>query len=110
MIDIRTLQELREIGGEHDLVGELIALFLTDAPLRVLSMEQALGSRDCEQMERQAHTLKSSSANLGAEELSRLCARLELAARHADLQACSLIVPELRKVFEISARELEEVC
>lgn len=109
MIDTRTLQALRELGGEHDLVRELIDLFLEDAPARLQSMQAAIGGADFATLELQAHTLKSSSANLGAEELSRLCARLELAARHADAAACGQIVPRVRAVYEANASELKEV-
>jgi HPt (histidine-containing phosphotransfer) domain-containing protein len=109
MIDTRTLQALRELGGEHDLVRELIDLFLEDAPVRLQSMQAAVSGPDFATLELQAHTLKSSSANLGAEELSRLCARLELAARHADANACEQIVPRVREVYEENARELREV-
>ena len=109
MIDVRTLQALRELGGEHDLVRELIDLFLEDAPARLQSMQAAVGGPDFTTLELQAHTLKSSSVNLGAEELSRLCARLELAARHADAAACKQLVSRVHAVYEINARELREV-
>jgi HPt (histidine-containing phosphotransfer) domain-containing protein len=66
------------MGGD---VHELIAVFLSSADDLVAAMRSALEAGDAEKLYRCAHTLKSSAANAGAADLSRLARRLEADAR-----------------------------
>jgi HPt (histidine-containing phosphotransfer) domain-containing protein len=46
-----------------------------------------------------AHSLKSSSANLGATQLAALCKELEQRGRDNDLQGAAELVDEIGKVY-----------
>ena len=70
------LLELRDAGGE-DFLAEVIALFIEDARLRLRAVRAAAGGGDGEGLRRAAHSLKGSSANLGATQLAQLSAELE---------------------------------
>jgi two-component system sensor histidine kinase/response regulator len=89
VLDLRVLDELRELGGTEDpgLIAELIEIFLTDAPQRLQEISTALSTGDLKIVERAAHTLKSSSANIGATRLSKLCKEMEEVARAQRLDA-----------------------
>jgi HPt (histidine-containing phosphotransfer) domain-containing protein len=78
VIDGRVIQSLRDLGGEDEpeLLSELIEIFLDDAPMRMEDITLGLASGDLARVERGAHTLKSSSANIGALGLSDLCRRI----------------------------------
>jgi HPt (histidine-containing phosphotransfer) domain-containing protein len=104
LIDASVIQGLRELGGEDDpgLLVELIDLYLSDAPQRMGEIRQALSTNDWKLLERAAHTLKSSSANIGARELSAICKELEAKARAGDPQVCA-------RLFERSAAQLVRV-
>jgi HPt (histidine-containing phosphotransfer) domain-containing protein len=93
LIDASVIQGLRELGGEEDpgLLVELIDLYLADAPQRMSEIRQALSTCDWKLLERAAHTLKSSSANIGALELSSICKELEAKARACDEQVCAAL-------------------
>ena len=65
----------------EDFLFELIDVYLKDTPNRVTQLRQALDGGDHETFVREAHTLKSSSANLGAMGLSALAKTMELAGR-----------------------------
>jgi CheY-like chemotaxis protein len=80
---IRRLERLGEATGQ-DLMGQLAALFLADADVRINELREALASRDAEAAVRSAHTLSGSSANLGATDLARLCATLSMPSAAAD--------------------------
>jgi two-component system sensor histidine kinase/response regulator len=69
------LERLGEASGE-DLLGELTALFLTEADASVASLREALSVNDDSTVSRSAHTLSGASANLGARDLASLCAIL----------------------------------
>jgi two-component system sensor histidine kinase/response regulator len=78
VLDARVVARLERLGAAagEDLMGQLATLFLADAEARIEAMRLALADGDAAAMVRSAHTLSGSSANLGATDLSRLCARL----------------------------------
>jgi two-component system, sensor histidine kinase and response regulator len=76
---VARLERLGAASGE-DFVGQLAALFLADAQLRIGSLRQALAEGDTAEIVGSAHFLAGSSANLGATELSRLCGILSTTA------------------------------
>ena len=64
-----------------DFLVELIDVYLADTPNRLVLLRQAIEGGDAETCVREAHTLKSSSANLGALELSASAKQMEAAGR-----------------------------
>ena len=77
-IDPAAFAHLREITG-YDLVflDELIDTYLEDGETQLEAMAAAGSADDAEAMIRPAHSLKSSSANVGATGLTELCRALE---------------------------------
>jgi CheY-like chemotaxis protein len=61
----------------EDILDDLQELFLVDTEQLLADMEQAIAAGDSTTLERAAHTLKSSSATMGADKLATLCAELE---------------------------------
>jgi Response regulators consisting of a CheY-like receiver domain and a winged-helix DNA-binding domain len=86
VIDRTALDGMREIerSGKANMVKRLIDSYLTDAPKLIRAIKQAAEADNRPDLARAAHTLKSSSANLGALGLSNLCGELELTARNAN--------------------------
>lgn len=80
-IDQNTLQSLREMMGRDEIEGmkELLDCYLTDAPTLLQEMRSALASENLTLLNRAAHTLKASSASLGALTLATLCHDVEIA-------------------------------
>lgn len=70
--------------GETDLVVELIDLFITDAAERFRSLRRAVAERDAASIEREAHSLKGSSGNVGARRVAAIFERIERSAGDAD--------------------------
>ena len=79
-------KEWAEEYGEDFLV-ELVGDYLFEASARVARLRQALAGGDADTLTYEAHTLKSSSANLGARTFSDLAKRFEEAGREGDLTA-----------------------
>jgi CheY-like chemotaxis protein len=113
ILDKAVITGLRELGGADDpgLFAELVHMFLTDTPERLQAMVEALEKRDPTALERAAHALKSSAANLGALGLSGLFREIESAGRAKDLtRAASLVErtrPEFQRVEAALRSELE---
>jgi signal transduction histidine kinase/DNA-binding response OmpR family regulator/HPt (histidine-containing phosphotransfer) domain-containing protein len=81
-LDEATLAALRDLaGGSADFIRELAVIYLADAPARLASIREALSRGDARGVADAAHALKSSSGNVGATRLLRLCADLEALGR-----------------------------
>lgn len=99
--DPEALTRLERFGGRK-LLHEMIALYLRSAANRLSAAEAGMAAGDAVAAENALHSLKSSSAQLGALRLSRLCeegetiARAEAPASLASLLAASR--EELRRV------------
>ena len=75
-----------DLGADNPtLVVELIDLFLTDTPLLLAKLRDAVVAGRADAVFHLVHTLKSTSANLGAKPLAGLCEVLEGAARRGTL-------------------------
>jgi two-component system sensor histidine kinase/response regulator len=87
VLDEHVVARLERLGAEagEDLVGQLVTLFLADADARIGALRQALADGDAAALIRSAHTLSGSSANLGATDLSRLCATLATVRAAGDI-------------------------
>jgi CheY-like chemotaxis protein len=111
VIDLTMLRKLRTIqsAGEPDIVTEVVALFLQDAPARVVGIREAVDRGDLPTAGRSAHTLKGSAGHLGAKTLAALCARFEEKVRAgAPFNvpfAVGAIAAELDRVREALAAE-----
>ncbi|MBL8262786.1 MAG: Hpt domain-containing protein [Xanthomonadaceae bacterium] len=97
VLDPSVLDELRSIlGGEVD---RLIEVFLDDTPTIIAALETAAVGPDMDGLRNAAHTLKSSSANLGAMSLSNAAKRVELGARMGTLERPAVAVAMIANEF-----------
>jgi len=94
---------LDTMGGEF---GDLVRVYLEDAPQRLRELESAAASGDAAAQVAPAHTLKSSSANIGATTLSDLARSIEHSARAGIATGPAEIAVGIRQEFERAAAEL----
>jgi two-component system, sensor histidine kinase and response regulator len=78
---------LARVGGSHDMLEEIIGLFLEDSPKLIESIRKALADGDTNAAYRGAHTLKGSAGNFDAHEAVALAQRLEARAREGNLDS-----------------------
>lgn len=90
ILDNNVIDELYEVAGADTIT--ILQLFLEDAPLIIEQLEAAAANRDSMQLRDLAHTLKSSSANVGAQAVSNAARRIELAARTGTIERPSVMV------------------
>ena len=100
-LDPDVLQSLRELGGADDpeIFNELINLFLEDTPVRLRDLSSALEANDATALGQAAHALKSSSANLGATQLSGLFSQIEQAGYQGDLNTAAPLVEQSQSEY-----------
>jgi two-component system sensor histidine kinase/response regulator len=94
VLDRQVLEQLGKVltNGKPELLTRVINLYLVESPKLLLKLKQAAGASNAPEIANSAHSLKSSSANVGAKALSRYCEDLEASARRADTE-------EARKIF-----------
>ncbi|MCD6581286.1 MAG: response regulator [Desulfuromusa sp.] len=79
VIDQKALENIRALQSEgaEDILTRIITLFLDDTPKQLEQLHQALLDKDANTIRSIAHSLKSSSASLGALKMSALLKDLE---------------------------------
>ncbi|MCG7874217.1 MAG: ATP-binding protein [Candidatus Thiodiazotropha lotti] len=107
MIDRSVLEELYEIM-EEDFVSVLES-YLKSAPGLMLGIRDAVKSGDMEGLVKSAHPLKSSSANVGAMELSILARDLEFKGRQGDSNGLVASYNQTAEVYRRSITELKSI-
>ncbi len=90
ILDTDVLDELHEVAGAE--TASIVQLFLEDAPRLIARLEAASGTRDNDELREASHTLKSSSANVGAIALANAARRIELAARAGPIERPAVMV------------------
>jgi HPt (histidine-containing phosphotransfer) domain-containing protein len=108
VLDMSVIAALRELGGDGDdcLFRELLDLYVDDSTSQLRRLEESLRSGDLKVAERIAHTLKSSSANLGAMTLSNLCMQMELRGRSQAPASMSELLPATREAHVLAIQAL----
>ncbi len=111
-LDAGALVKLRDIAGrieEGNFVQSLLERFLRGTPERLQALRHAAAAGDCEALELQAHTLKSSCAYVGARVMAAVCQTLESSARAEDAGDAERLVAKLYDSFERIAPALQEL-
>jgi len=99
---LRQIRSLRQPGGP-DLLKRIVDLYISNSRTLIDSLRAAIIRNDATGVLQAAHSLKSSSANVGATVLTQLCGTLETSARLGKLAAGwalhDQIVEEHRRVL-----------
>jgi HPt (histidine-containing phosphotransfer) domain-containing protein len=93
------LKELQEAVGGEKLMNDLLAIFLENASKLVSDLEQAIAQGDAEKLMRAAHSLRGSSATLGASSLATLCQKLETMGRERQLEGAAAQMAQLETEY-----------
>jgi CheY-like chemotaxis protein/HPt (histidine-containing phosphotransfer) domain-containing protein len=106
-LDESVLVRLEAQAGE-DFVAELVATFLEESRELIAQIAAAGHDRDAAVLRRLAHSLKSSSASVGADALAARATEIERFAREGDLAATAPLVPMLEQNFAEAERALAD--
>ena len=108
VLDPNAISRLKEWGGEK-LLGQMIRLFLENAPGRMEQIRGGLGGGDPTEAEKGAHSLKSSAANIGAMHVRDLAAEVERSTSGGDSVTAAQVLPQLEDAFAQAIAALEAV-
>ena len=98
---------MRWLGGDQQLLSELVGIFIDDGPKRLQAIRAALTASNVREVEHVAHSLKGSAAILGATRLQTAALALEDAAHDGHTEngpdLVSAIARELDRVMAFCA-------
>lgn len=114
VIDPVIIAGLRQLQmpGRADPVGELVDLFLLEAPAQLQAMELAVREHDYTSLSRAisaATSLKGSAGNLGARNLAALCDEIEQTAKNWSLEEVLPLVERARQELVRVRGALEQI-
>jgi signal transduction histidine kinase/CheY-like chemotaxis protein/HPt (histidine-containing phosphotransfer) domain-containing protein len=106
VLDAATLADLEEIMGEE--LRGLVTAYLTDGDARLKALREAAERNDVAEVGKLAHSLKSASANLGAQPLATEAKGVEHDARSRALSDPPARVAVLERLYAETSRALRE--
>jgi HPt (histidine-containing phosphotransfer) domain-containing protein len=91
---------LSRVGGDVDLLKEVVELFLDDYPAALESIKGAVAGQDAPSLEHHAHSLKGSVSTFGANRAFEAAFALEKKGRSGDLTGAQECVLQLEQALE----------
>jgi len=101
-------QTLRAVGGDVNLLQELVSLFEKDYPLQLSSMKESLKSGNADEIRKISHRIKGSIGNLGSLKGYNIAAEIEEKAKSNILEGLNKLTAELENEIECLLKFLHE--
>ncbi|HYL79507.1 MAG TPA: Hpt domain-containing protein [Candidatus Acidoferrum sp.] len=110
VLDFQVLEELRALQarGKSDILQRVLCVFTGHAPGVLAALREAGDRQDCQGVASAAHSLKSSSGNLGAVRLADVCARLERLARRGSLDGMGELLAAAESEYRSASAALAD--
>ncbi len=111
IIDEKVLNRLRDMASSTDMdfFGEVMRMFIQQGSEIITDIEALCVKKDWDKMSEQAHKLKGSSLNIGANMLAETCRVIELKGKSPDGEDCAVLANRLRSDFEITIEKIREI-
>lgn len=105
------LNQIRELdtSDEKTLLHRILGAYLESADDYINQLEQAIAHQDADSLRRVAHTLKSSSANIGAESLSAIFRQMEVHGRAENIDAAALLQSNMQLYYQRVILEIHKI-
>jgi CheY-like chemotaxis protein len=108
--DNQVLENYRQIQrpDQPDIINRLITIYQKSSLTLLAEIDSAVQASDDKRLWHAAHSLKSSSANLGALKLARLCEELEMQGRAGRLEQAAELAASVRHEYERTETWLDQ--
>ena len=106
-IDLDVYNTLGEVL--EDELASLVEEFIQDSSDKIEELKEHAKNNDAEKIFSTAHSLKSSSANLGALKMSEICKSLEMEARNGNTEGAVEQVSSLEEMYKGTSEELKSL-
>ncbi len=101
-INRQALENIRALSATHGdaLLERVLHAYLDDTPKHLHTLSLAIGAGNICQMRKAAHSLKSSSANVGADALAQRCKELEQLGRNDTTAGAAVLLADMERSFQ----------
>jgi len=93
---------MHHVGGDRQLLREMIEIFLATAPQMLTDARDAVLSGDCQKVERAAHALRGAASNFYSARVDQAALALETMGRCRDLA-------DVKGAFGVLAAEFDQL-
>lgn len=109
LIDQSQLSHLRDLAaGDSSFLVSVIDAFLPQLERIPEALKQAAADDTPQTVAELAHSLKGSAGNVGAEDVSKLCLKIEQLARGGGLDGVGPLIDELASTARATQRAYED--
>ena len=108
ILDQQVVDELRaSVGGDEDFVRDVAATYVAEGTEHMAQVEAAFAASDLAAIVRPAHSLKSSSAALGATRMSSISREIEMSGREERSEGLAELVAAAREAWPQTVEALK---
>ena len=111
IINRQALENIRALSADRGdaLVQKVIAAYVADTPTHLKTLKTAIAILDAANVRKVAHSLKSSSANVGAEKLAQMCKEMETLGRTESTEGAAVILTGMEQEFQAVRHSLSAI-
>ena len=91
---------LNYVGGDRELLDELLGIFVEDAPIRMKALRHAIGNAEATELTREAHTIKGALKVIGATTAAGLAQGLEALGRDGNMGEADKLAVALEREMD----------
>ncbi|MBL4661334.1 MAG: response regulator [Alcanivoracaceae bacterium] len=103
-LSTKALGEIKEFMGDE--IVQLLEMFEQETPSILKKINIGLQNKNFEDIQKMAHMLKSTSANIGANGLSFFSRKMELAAKNEHQDELFILYNKVRKSYILTTKEI----
>ncbi len=111
VINRQALENIRALSADRGdaLVQKVVAAYVDDTPAHLDTLKGAIAGLDAANVRKVAHSLKSSSANVGAETLAQMCKEMEILGRTDTTDGAAVILTDMEREFQAVRHSLSAI-
>ncbi|MDP3068830.1 MAG: Hpt domain-containing protein [Opitutaceae bacterium] len=111
VIDPSAIAELRALNPDDgdEFLRDIVGIYLEDTPVRIAELEDCLALGDITSFTRAAHSIKGSSANVGAVALRAVAEQLEHHSHMHGLTDVAGLIAKIKVEFARAQAELNSI-
>jgi CheY-like chemotaxis protein/HPt (histidine-containing phosphotransfer) domain-containing protein len=91
---------LTYVGGDRELLDELLGIFVEDAPVRMEAIRRAIAGGEATELTREAHTIKGALKVIGATTAAGLAQGLEVLGRDGNMSEADKLAVALEREMD----------
>ncbi|RLB07078.1 MAG: hypothetical protein DRG27_06805 [Deltaproteobacteria bacterium] len=100
VIQIDMKRAMDAVGGDKELLNELLNMFYEDSKAKLKEIKEAIKNKDYEKLRELVHAVKGASANIGLTEIYEICLELENMAKKKDISGSDKLYSKLKENIE----------